>query len=318
MRFTRRIGVVLAAALLAMGVVLGSPGAASADVACPSFASSKGQCINTQVQVGGASYGADWYLPDGTASGLMVLEHGFVRECISTRELATSIMEAGLMVLCINADMTGGNPALAATLGDVMTARALTPPAGRALPANYVVGGHSMGGHFASALGARLSDNGYAGFKGAILFDGVAAGGFTDNLHRISAGGTRKVLAIAARPSAWNSLNNSFGALTSLPNGFVGIQLVWSGYFLGIPYGGSCHTDAEGSDDLLANIATGCTPSSFNTGKLREFASVWARDMVTGTTSSFYWCANKADINTCGSKVKEIAGGWLPRSALIR
>ncbi|MER6175183.1 hypothetical protein [Streptosporangium sp. NPDC001681] len=43
----------------------------------------------------------------------------------------------------MDADMSNGNPALGNRLGS----RAITPPNGRALPVNYVVGGHSAGGH---------------------------------------------------------------------------------------------------------------------------------------------------------------------------
>ena len=78
--------------------------------------------------------------------------------------------------------------------------------------------------------------------KGAVLFDPVAADGFSANLKAISAGGSRPVLSVAARPSVINLSNNSFGALKDLSNTFVGVQLVWSGFFLGVPYGGSCHT----------------------------------------------------------------------------
>ena len=59
-----------------------------------------------------------------------------------------------------------------------MAARTLVPPGGRSLPTNYIVAGHSAGGHFASEVGQRLVVKGYPNLKGAILFDGVAAGGF--------------------------------------------------------------------------------------------------------------------------------------------
>lgn len=296
-----------------------APEAGAAEVACGSFSSGDGVCINTQLTVGGTSYNVDWYVPDQPADALMLLQHGFARGCGNLRDTSKQIMESGVMVLCLNANMQGGNPTLGNALGDLLASRALAPPGGAALPQNYIVGGHSAGGHFASVVGSRLDSVGYPDLEGAILFDPVADSGFTANVQAISDGGTRKVLSVAARPALINLFNNSFDALEGLPNGFVGIQLVWSGYFFGFPYGGSCHTDVEGNNgDIVGNIAAGCTPSSFNVNKLREFASVWASDMATGSTTSAYWCSDQYNTNTCGSKVRSLVTGWLPKAALIR
>ena len=140
-------------------------------------------------------------------------------------------------------------------------ARALTPPLGRALPTRYVVGGHSAGGHFAGAVGARLDANGYSDLAGAVLLDPVASGGFSADLMALSDGGERPVLAVAARPNVANLFNNAFGALEALPSDYTGVQLVWSGFRFGWPYGGSCHTDAEGDDgDVIGNAAAPVRP----------------------------------------------------------
>lgn len=314
----RRIAAVMTAA--AMTVALGVLGAApaQADVACGSFSSSAGQCVNTQLTVAGTSYNVDWYLPNGTATGLMLLQHGFSRGCGNLRGTSKAVMEKGLMVLCLNADMSGGNPGLGVALGDLLNSRAITPPGGRALPSAYVVGGHSAGGHFASVVGARLAADGYPDLRGAILFDGVASDGFSANLQAISAGGTRPVLAVAARPSIGNLSNNEFGALKDLPSTFVDIQLVWTGFVLGVPYGGSCHTDAEGENgDFIGNTAVLCTPNSTQTSRLRDFGSTWARDLVTGTRTSAYWCTDEASLSTCGSKVRDLVVRSLPVAATI-
>ncbi len=309
----------LVAALAVCGSVVGSAGpAGAAEVACGGFSSSAGRCVNTQLTIGGTSYNVDWYLPNATASGLMLLEHGFSRGCGNLRNTSKAVMEKGLMVLCLNADMTGGNPGLATALGDALVGRTVAPPAGRALPATYVVGGHSAGGHFASVVGARLAALGYAGLRGAVLFDPVAQGGFSANVAAISAGGARPVLSVAARPSAINLTNNSFGALTSLVNPFVGVQLVWTGFLLGVPYGGSCHTDVEGDNgDLVGNTAALCTPNGTQTARLRDLSSTWARDLATGTRTAAYWCTDAANRATCGSAVSKLVGGSLPVAALI-
>ena len=306
------------AALFTVGLATAGVTPASADAACGSFSSTAGTCVNSQLTVAGTSYNVDWYLPNGTASGLMLLQHGFSRGCGNLRNTSKAIMAKGVMVLCLNADMSGGNPALGNALGDLLASRAITPPSGKPLPVNYIVGGHSAGGHFASVVGARLAARNYAGLKGAVLFDAVADTGFSANLQAISAGGTRPVLEVAARPGAINLNNNSFGALKDLPNTFVGVQLVWAGFFFGVPYGGSCHTDVEGENgDAIGNTAALCAPNSTTVARLRDLGSVWAKDLATGTRTSAYWCTNAADANTCGSTVKSLVTGSLRTSSLI-
>ncbi|WP_104106271.1 alpha/beta hydrolase [Nocardioides sp. 616] len=310
----------MAAGTMASGLIALAPGVqAAAPVACNNYSSSTSSCVNTQIVVDGASHSADWYLPSGSASALMVLNHGFSRGCGNLRGTSKAIAEKGVMVLCVNGDMTAGNPELAAALGDLMTQRALTPPAGKPLPRRYVVGGHSAGGHFASELGSRLDANGYNNFAGAILFDPVAAGGFTANLQAISDGGKRPVLAVTARPSVTNLFNNSAEALIGLANPYVGIQLVWSKYTLGIPTGGSCHIDVEGENtDAIGVIGAGCSANATQTARLRDFGSSWAKDLATGSRTSAYYCTDAAVVSTCGTKVKELVDRSLPLAAPIR
>jgi pimeloyl-ACP methyl ester carboxylesterase len=312
-----RSGLRLHPAIVLAGL-LGISLPASAEVPCGNFSSSLGQCINTQLTVGGTSYNVDWYLPNAAASGLMTLQHGFSRGCGNLRNTSKAIMEKGVMVLCLNADVSGGNPTLGQALGETLNARNLTPPQGKPLPVTYIVGGHSAGGHFATAVGARLAALGYPALAGTILFDPVASGGFTDNLEAISASGSRPVLVVAARPSAANLFNNAFGALQQIANPYVGLQLVWSGYFFGIPYGGSCHTDVEGENgDIVGNLAAGCTPDSTQVARLRDFGSNWARDLATGTRTAAYYCDNAQNTVNCGSKVTGLVNGVLPKALLV-
>ncbi len=316
MRKAISVGAVVAAITIAVGLTATTPAGAAAS--CTSYSSSSSQCINTNLAIGATSYNVDWYLPNGTASGLLLLQHGFSRGCGNLRGTAKAVAEKGVMVLCLNADMSGGNPALAGALGDALAARTILPPAGRPLPTAYVVGGHSAGGQFASSVGARLAARNDAGLKGAVLFDPVAADGFSANLKAISAGGSRPVLSVAARPSVINLANNSFGALKDLDNTFVGVQLVWSGYFLGIPYGGSCHTDSEGENgDVIGNTAALCTPNSTQTSRLRDLGSTWVRDLTTGSRTASYWCTTATNKASCGSKISGLVSGFLPTASLI-
>lgn len=273
---------------------------ASANVACGGFTSASGQCRNTTTTVGGTSYNADWYLPNGTASALMVLEHGLSRRCGNLRNTSKAIMERGVMVVCFNASMLGGNPAFGKALGDALASRTVTPPNGATLPVRYIVGGHSAGANFASGVGSRLVARGYPELRGAVLLDPVAADGFSANLAAL---GNRPVLTVAARSNAFNAFNNAFPVLRGLPGDFPGVQLTYAGYVRAIPYGGSCHTDAEGENtDLIGSLAVACTPNSGNVARLREFASVWAADMAAGTQTAAYYCQS----GTCGVRVREL------------
>jgi len=293
--------------------------AANAAASCGGYSSSNTTCVVESENIGGTSYKVKWYLPNGAASALMLVQHGFSRGCDHLTNTSKAIAQKGIMVFCLEADMTGGNPALGNTLGGVLSARTLTPPGGRPLPARYIVGGHSAGGHFASVVGARLAADGYPDLKGAILFDGVASSGFTTNLQAISANGTRPVLQIAARPSLSNLFNNAFGALASLGADFVGIQLVWTKYNAGVvPAGGSCHIDAEGENtDAIGVLGAGCSPNSTQVSRLRDYSSTWAKDMATGSYTASHYCGNSDDLSTCGSRLMEVLGGTLPLAAVI-
>jgi len=316
---SRKVAAAFAAAfgMLMTTAVVTAP-AAQAAAACSGYSSSTTTCVTESATIGGTSYTLNWYQPNGTASALMLAQHGFSRKCSHLRNTSKAIAEKGVMVFCVDADMSNGNPALGNQLGDLLTSRALTPPNGKALPVNYIVGGHSAGGHFASVVGARLAGNGYSNLKGAILFDGVAASGFTENLLAVSAGNTRPVLQIAARPSVINLFNNSFGALAALGSNFVGIQLVWNKYTVGIPSGGSCHIDSEGENtDTIGVLGAACSPNATQTSRLRDFASTWARDLGTGSYTSSHYCANSDNLSTCGSKANVVLGGSLPLAAVI-
>lgn len=309
---------IIAAIGMLMTALVATAPAARAATACDDYSSGVTTCVDSPTIIAGTSYNLRWYLPDGTATALMLVQHGFSRGCSNLRDTSKAIAEKGVMVFCVDADMSDGNPALGNQLGDLLSSRAITPPNGKALPVNYIVGGHSAGGHFASVVGARLAGNGYPNLKGAILFDGVASSGFTDNLLAISAGATRPVLQIAARPSVANLFNNSFDALASLGSDFVGIQLVWTKYTLGVPSGGSCHIDAEGENtDAIGVLGAACSPNATQVSRLRDFTSTWARDLATGSYTASHYCGDSDDLSTCGSRANVVLGGSLPYAAVI-
>lgn len=241
---------------------------------------STGSVINSQLTIAGTSYSVDWYLPNANASGLVTVQHGFSRGCGNLRDTSKRIMANGLMVLCVNANMSGGNAALAEALGDALINGKVTTPDGRVMPFRIAVGGHSAGGQFASRLGWKIQQIAPARLTGAILFDPVAADGFTDNLMAISQNGQRPVYAVTSNGGICNSFNNAYGALKQVRSfavsngrdGFVGLQLT----------NASTHVDSEGNNtDLIGyGACLQAPPKAENTAYLRDLSSQWAFDVI--------------------------------------
>ena len=258
---------------------------------------STGSVINSQLTVAGTSYSVDWYLPNANASGLVTVQHGFSRGCGNLRDTSKRIMANGLMVLCVNANMSGGNPSLAEALANALINGNITTPDGRVMPFKIAVGGHSAGGHFASRVGWKIQQIAPARLAGAILFDPVAADGFTDNLMAISQNGQRPVYAVTSNGGICNSFNNAYGALKQVRSfavsngrdGFVGLQLT----------NASTHVDSEGNNtDLIGyGACLQAPPKAENTAYLRDLSSQWAFDVINNVRNPAAY-PNGSYINT--------------------
>jgi pimeloyl-ACP methyl ester carboxylesterase len=180
----------------------------------------------------------------------------------------------------MNANVQGGAPDKAEALAEALVNSGQTAPGGVAIPYKIIVGGHSAGGHFASRLGWKLNQIAPDRLKGAILFDPVAAGGFSENIYSISQNGQRPVYAITSRGGICNNFNNADEALRNARNaaiangrdGFVGIQLTDR----------STHVDSEGGNTDFIGYAA-ClqsAPKSYNISYLRDLSSQWAFDIA--------------------------------------
>lgn len=284
MPLTRR----LTAAAAATATSLGLLGCASAQplqaTAAPATTTlANASVVSSSLNIGGATYAVDWFLPDGPAAALITVQHGFARQCTNVRETGLQLAQSGLMGLCVNAGMAGGNPALAEALA-VTLLSGIEAPGARALPDKIVVGGHSAGGHFASRLGWQLAALAPDRLAGAVLFDPVAAGtSFSTNLMAVSATGQRPVLAVTANPGACNAQNNAYSALRQVQadaraagrDGFVGLQLTDR----------SSHVDVEGRDSNLVGVLPCGVPRRQNTDQLRALAAQWALDLASGQRS---------------------------------
>lgn len=238
-----------------------------------------GALVPSTMQLDGAPTAAQWYLPAGEASALIVLQHGFTRACGHLRGTSRQLMATGLLVLCVDAPMAGGNPALAGDLARQLAALR-TAPDGRALPERIIVAGHSAGAVFAAALGAALDRIAPERLAGALLFDPVATDRFEADLRAVSASGRRPVWAVMAPPHRCNAMSNALPALRSIRSealaaqrdGFVGVRLA----------AGASHADIEGEDsDGLAALACG-RPQTQQITQVRAIAVAWARDLALG------------------------------------
>ena len=237
-----------------------------------------GQKVNESVNLGGSRQ-ATWYLPDEAPTGWMLLQHGFQRNKSNLDDIATHLMDNGLMVLTINSSVSNGNPNLAKDVADDLIDSPPTPPNGILLPENLVIAGHSAGGLFMSHLGARLMERNYSGLNGAILFDPVDASNAIQGNAQSMLDNQVPVLSILANSSSCNSSNNAQQPLQNLSAEFVGIKLT----------NDSKHTDVEGSS--TGGIITWLcgTPKSYNVDYVKEYTLNWALDMVNQTQTSDYY-----------------------------
>ena len=236
--------------------------------------------VSATVRIGTSNYSGDWYLPTATPKGLVYLQHGFQRNKGHLRALGNSLMAQGLMVLSINASMTGGAPNLAPKVAAALANRSLTPPNGYPLPAAFVLAGHSAGGLHATLVGAELAARDTAGFRGVILFDAVDANNrMATAMQRVADSG-RPVYAILANAGSCNSSNNAEPLLRALAGpSFVGFKLTSR----------SAHTDAEGSSsDFFGRLFCG-TPQAHNSAYLQQFAAGWANDLLSNTITPAYY-----------------------------
>jgi hypothetical protein len=247
--------------------------AAAADVPLPV------ETLPVRLSLAGDEVDAVWLLPPGEAAGLISVQHGFARSCDRLQGTLKALARRGLIVLCMNAEMAGGNLRLAQTLAAALR-DGLLPPGQTDAALPIVVAGHSAGALFAAHLGAALAHLAPGRLAGALLFDPVAGTGFADKLLAISDGGARPVRTISAPFSGCNAGNNADPALAAVMqaaraagrDGFVGLRLVDR----------ATHIDAEGEDTSpLAVWACGQgAPQPANVALLRALSVAWALEMV--------------------------------------
>jgi pimeloyl-ACP methyl ester carboxylesterase len=235
----------------------------------------------TTLPLAGAEITAEWQWPAAAPAALMLLQHGFGRQCANLRGTAQRIAAAGVATLCLNADMAAGQPELADALALALR-RGLAGPDGQPLPQRLIVGGHSAGALFGARVGSALAAQAPQRLAGALLLDPVGGAPLTQALLDISDGGHRPVRAVLALPSRCNARQLALPALAEVQRR---AQAAGGDSYLGVLLiEGSTHVDAEGEDtDFAAVWACGeGRPQPANTELLRTLAARWAGQMAGG------------------------------------
>jgi hypothetical protein len=208
------------------------------------------------IDVAGQEIEASWHWPDAPAQGLVLLQHGFSRRCANLRGLASAMAGEGWLVLCLNADMAGGNPRLSRSFAQALLQGRIAAPDGGPLPQRWVAAGHSAGGAFATTLAAAITAAQPGRIERMLLLDPVGVKTVPDTPS----------LALLAPPMACNARQQSLPALLAASGAGV-FQLPSD----------ATHMDAEGEDtDAIARAA--CKPGELqpaNVALLRELALRW-------------------------------------------
>jgi pimeloyl-ACP methyl ester carboxylesterase len=191
-----------------------------------------------QLDLAGQRLDVEWTLPPPSAEGpraWVLLQHGFARRCANLRGTAAALAAEGVTVLCLNADMAAGAPALAQALAAWWLSPAARSPDGRAAPVRAVLGGHSAGGLFAAQVGAALAERAPERVAGVLLFDPVGGPPLAQSLQRLAAEPGRALHATLAPPVRCNAMQLALPALQA-----ARVQTVMPA--------GATHVDAEGED----------------------------------------------------------------------
>lgn len=240
----------------------------------------------------GTTVHANWWFPETRrATGLVWVQHGFLRTSRNITTLARSIAaHTGAIVVAPNLSSNPFDPAgcwingapmhraVAAALAERTALRRSARAArGRpvALPRQFVLTGHSAGGNLATAAaGATTAPGGaIADLQAVVLYDAVDANGAMEaGLARLTGADDRPVLQIAAPPSACNAGGSGTRALArARPDRFIGVLLR-----------DGTHIDAEGPDTgPIAPLICG-TPRPANVRALRVIASSWIAAALAG------------------------------------
>ncbi len=252
-----------------------------------------------------------WYIPSGTPTGLVWLQHGFTRAANDLRGLASSYARDGMLVATPQIDTINrdgcivssialiDNHAFVATMGRVFgdawqpgsaLAASLNRAGARvgrsvAMPDRMIFAGHSNGAEFVLVAANELRRSRPASFNahfaGLTLLDpGRTA---INNDFAVAAkglGGRTPIRIVAARLSPYNYFGTCVGTLLAdNPGRFLGARLV-----------NGNHMDAEGaSTDLLGYLFELRAPVPRDVAVVARLSTAWSSDLLRGTRSAAFY-----------------------------
>lgn len=220
---------------------------------------------------------AHWLQPSGppaASARVLLLQHGFTRQCRHLAGLRASLARAGWAVVCLDLAHAAGDDALPAELVEALIEGPLQPPGGVRPQARWVVGGFSAGAVLAARTGAAFHARAPARLHGLLLLDPVDARGFGAAIEQVSHGGGRAVLALLANPGPCNAQGS---AVTPLRRLAAQVAPASGATEVVLFVRGSTHVDAEGEDtgDLAVAVCRQGPPQARNVATLREIAGAW-------------------------------------------
>ncbi|MFW0794487.1 alpha/beta hydrolase [Gordonia sp. CPCC 205515] len=300
--FATRRAVVTAATVVASLLSLAGIGSAQAAPTTPQTTAAADTYVATTCQNRPVQVPVRWYFPAGNPSGLVWLQHGFMRSATNLDGLATAYAKQGLLVAstsvesispsgCGVAYNLADNTAFIATMASVFghgtdpgsalsqSLRRAEHSTGRtdvAIPKAMVFSGHSAGGEFvltaANAL-RRTDPVDYRRLSGLMLIDPVNSF-IGNNFHTAAVDLGRAGLPIRVISSP-PSISNVGG------QGTHWLEQTTRQRFLGAQLTTGVHIDVEGADtDILGIASELAVPRPRNGRVIRTLAPHWTADLV--------------------------------------
>ena len=235
--------------------------------------------------------------------GVIVMQHGFTRQCRHLAGLREALARTGWSVLCLDLPFAAGDAQLIADLADALSDGTLRPPRASNAAPSVVAGGFSAGGVFAVRLGEALVRRDPQRFAGAMLFDPVDSRGFGAGLQAIAAA-DRPVLSVLAEPGPCNAQGSATAPLLQAagarPGRIEAVRLLR----------GSTHVDAEGENtsDLAIAACRQGAPAPRNVTLLRETAAQWM-GVIDGRVSARAFAARLAEHERAGDLARLAGAG---------
>lgn len=241
---------------------------------------------------GGVTAPTDWYKPAAAPIGLVWLEHGYLSSKADVAALGQAIASrTGALVVSPTMSSTPTDPcwidgsplhqAVARLFVNRAALEASASAAGwtQALPAPFVLVGHSSGGNLAVDVARYLIGTAaFVDLRSVVMLEGASQDAAMTQMRSALAALTdanyRQVLQVGAPPTSCNPDRRGTHALVEArPGQFVGVELV-----------NGNHVDAIGYANFLGNLLCGW-PRWENVQAVPTIASSWITNAFTGSAS---------------------------------